>query len=90
MYDHYDHYEDEETHEMEETKTHNKPFKFPQDNFMGSCEEENMQQDSQCPNRKNYQETQETMKNKAEEANQIKGRTIQNSKYTKKISNAQY
>ena len=62
----YNHYEDEETHEIEKTKIQGKPFMFPHDNLMGSPEEENIEQDFQFPNRKNSQEEQETMKNKAD------------------------
>ena len=74
MFDHHGQYENENTEDMEETKTHNKPFKFPEDNFMGSGEQGNLQQDSQGKDKKNNPETEEDMKNKAEEGNQVKGR----------------
>ena len=81
----YNHYEDEENHEMEKTQLQEKPFQYPPGNkLMGSPEEENIQQDFQFPNRKNFQEEQETIKSRAEEAKKIKGRTVQNSKYNKK------
>ena len=81
----YNHYEDEENHEMEKTQLQENPFQYqPGNKFMGSTEEENIQQDFQFPDRKTSKEEQETMKNKAEEAKQVRGRTVQNSKYNKK------
>ena len=56
----YNHYEDEENHEMEKTQLQEKPFQYPPGNkLMKSPEEENIQQDFQFPNRKNFKEEQE-------------------------------
>ena len=84
MLNHHGQYETENTEDWVETKTHHKQYKFPEDNFMGSGELGNLQQDPQCKDKKNYPETEEDMKNKAEEANQVKGRIIKNSRFTKK------